>query len=52
MNGWTITLSVDVAGDCEDLLRGLVALALAYVIRDRLDEVMPEMSSIPAYKRR
>jgi hypothetical protein len=38
------------AGDCEDLLRELVATALAFVIRDRLDPTMPEMSDIPPYR--
>ena len=42
--------SLHFAGDCEDLLRELVATALAFVIRDRLDPTMPEMSDIPPYR--
>lgn len=31
-------LSVGFAGDCEEMLRELVSLCLAYVIRDRIDD--------------
>jgi len=36
------------AGDCEDLLRELVALCLAFVIRDRLDH--SDMNHVPSYR--
>ncbi len=42
--------SVSFAGDCEAMLRELVALCLAYVIRDRLDPATTH-SSIPPYRR-
>ena len=38
------------SGDCEGTLRELVALCLAYVIRDRL-ELPPTASNIPPYRR-
>ena len=37
------------AGDCEEMLRELVALCLAYVIRDRL--YPPAISNLPPYRR-
>ena len=39
------------AGDCEDLLRELVDLCLAYVIRDRLDCSPENERLIPVYRR-
>jgi hypothetical protein len=41
---------VPFAGDCEDMLREVVALCLAYVIRDRLDPNEQEGWGIPLYK--
>lgn len=41
---------VSFAGDCEDMLREMVALCLAYVIRDRLDPNEQEGWGIPLYK--
>jgi hypothetical protein len=41
---------VGFAGDCEGMLRELVARALAYVIRDRLDETRPNQN-VPSYVR-
>jgi hypothetical protein len=35
------------AGDCEDMLRGMVAICLSYVIRDRLDPA--RMPGVPPY---
>ena len=35
-------------GDCEEMLRDLVARALAYVITDRLDPVQP--NNVPPYR--
>ena len=43
--------SLHFCGDCGDLLREAVSVALASVIRDRLDPIMPEMSGIPSYRR-
>lgn len=40
------------SGSCEDLLRELVALCLAFVIRDRLDPGLHSSPSIPPYKAR
>lgn len=37
------------SGDCEEFLRELVSLSLAYVIRDRIDDRSP--AGIPRWKR-
>lgn len=37
-------------GDCEDMLRELVSLCLAYVICDRLDP-FPHAADVPPYRR-
>ncbi len=39
-------------GDCEDLLRELVALCLAFVIKDRLDCAPENERLIPVYRRK
>lgn len=41
---------VPFSGDCEEMLREIVALCLAYVIRDRLDPNEQEGWGIPLYK--
>ncbi len=41
---------VPFTGDCEVMLREIVALCLAYVIRDRLDPNEQEGWGIPLYK--
>lgn len=41
---------VHFSGNCEDLLRELVALCLAYVIRDRMDD--QQKSLVAPYQRR
>ena len=37
------------SGDCGDFLREIVSIALAYVIRDRLDESHPNPNNPPPY---
>jgi hypothetical protein len=39
------------SGDCEDMLRGLVATCLAYAIAGRLESDDTRMNDIPAYRR-
>jgi hypothetical protein len=41
---------VTFSGDCGDMLRGLVALCLAFAIRDRLDYSSDRNQEIPTYR--
>lgn len=43
-----ITERMHFAGDCEEMLRELVSLCLAYAIRDRVE---PFKTQVPQYKR-
>ena len=43
---------VHFGGDCGEMLREMVALSLAYVIRNRVDRSTRDSSYFPAYHRR